>query len=301
METPDRAEAQAHYARQAHIASAAVSATRPLFKAKAPLHQIVERVSAYQFASATAAAATVARWSGAQQMTNAQSYAGVSSLGFPISEPIVATIDQRVPAPAETLPDPWWKDPVLFQHAVELLIASEVADAGRSAGQAEAAGHGWNGYVRVLTPPSCGRCTILAGRWYRWNAGFKRHPGCDCVGVPSNDDRASNPLLTDPREAFSTGGVRGVSKADTQAIADGADPAKVINATRGLGAPGVTAAGRTEVFGHTVKYTTEATTKRAAWRKANPTRLVRLRPETIYREAADQADAVRLLKLYGYF
>lgn len=35
------------------------------------------------------------------------------------------------------------------------------------------------GYVRMLTPPSsCDRCVILAGRWYRWNQGFERHPMC---------------------------------------------------------------------------------------------------------------------------
>ena len=32
------------------------------------------------------------------------------------------------------------------------------------------------GYTRMLNPPSCARCIILAGRWYRWNAGFARHP-----------------------------------------------------------------------------------------------------------------------------
>ena len=48
------------------------------------------------------------------------------------------------------------------------------------------------------------------------------------------------------------------------------------------------------------KATTEGTTKRAAWRKANPTRLVRLRPESIYAFAKDREDAIRLLRVYGY-
>lgn len=39
------------------------------------------------------------------------------------------------------------------------------------------------GYVRMLNPPSCRRCIILAGRWYRWNAGFQRHPRCFPAGV----------------------------------------------------------------------------------------------------------------------
>jgi hypothetical protein len=92
----------------------------------------------------------------------------------------------------------------------------------------------------------------------------------------------------------------GLSKADARAIADGADPAQVVNATRGLRAPGITAAMRVEVFGRKVKATSEGTTRHAAWRKANPTRLVRLRPESIYQHARDRDDAIRLLKLYGY-
>lgn len=39
------------------------------------------------------------------------------------------------------------------------------------------------GYVRVLNPPSCGRCAILAGRFYRWSAGFQRHPMCFPAGT----------------------------------------------------------------------------------------------------------------------
>lgn len=39
------------------------------------------------------------------------------------------------------------------------------------------------GYVRMLNPPSCRRCVILAGRWYRWNTGFQRHPRCFPAGV----------------------------------------------------------------------------------------------------------------------
>src|SRR5690348_18342012 len=37
----------------------------------------------------------------------------------------------------------------------------------------------------LLNPPSCQRCAILAGRWYRWSQGFLRHPRCDCVNLPA--------------------------------------------------------------------------------------------------------------------
>lgn len=301
VQTPTQAEAQAHYARQQQIATSAVLATRPLFVNKAPLPQIANVIAAYQYASAAASTASVARWSGGQQQTTAEAFAGISSEGYSILEPVIATIDRRDPAPAEAVPAPWWSDTTLFQHAVELLIASEVADAGRSAGQVEATGQGWTSYVRVLTPPSCPRCAVLAGRVYRYSTGFQRHPGCDCVMVPTDDSRASNHLLADPAEAIRNGHVRGLSKADYRAIVeDGADPAKVINAVRGTSVPGITTARSVTVDGQRLKATTAETTKRAAWRKAHPSTLLRLRPEAIYKIADDRADALRLLKFYGY-
>lgn len=40
-----------------------------------------------------------------------------------------------------------------------------------------------SGYTRMLNPPSCSRCAILAGKWFRWNQGFLRHPRCFPAGV----------------------------------------------------------------------------------------------------------------------
>lgn len=39
------------------------------------------------------------------------------------------------------------------------------------------------GYVRMLNPPSCSRCVILAGKRFLWNQGFQRHPNCFPAGV----------------------------------------------------------------------------------------------------------------------
>jgi hypothetical protein len=39
------------------------------------------------------------------------------------------------------------------------------------------------GWIRVLDPPSCGRCAILAGRFYKWSDGFLRHPNCFPAGT----------------------------------------------------------------------------------------------------------------------
>ncbi len=187
--------------------------------------------------------------------------------------------------------------------AVEQLIQSEVQDAGRTASQVEFVTRpDWTNYVRMLNPPSCPRCAGLAGRIYRDLDAFARHPGCDCVMVPVDSWQEAHDAgyVSSFADAFEKGQVRGLSEADAEAIADGADPIEIVNATRGTSQPGITNALTVDLFGHRVKATTYATTKRAAWRKKNPTRLVRLRPESIYAVATDRADAIRLLRLYGW-
>lgn len=306
MATPTLAQARSHYERQRRVGLAALAAIRRLFKQnpRPPIPQIAAVAAGYQTASATLAARTVAGFADSgQPLTVPRQFMGVSSLGFPLTEPIIATIDKRVPAPPEALPDPWWDDAQAFMADIERLILSEVADAGRTASQVEfVARPDWQNYVRMLNPPSCARCAILAGRIYRDLEAFDRHPLCDCVMVPVQDWESAHDagLVSSAQAAFEKGQIRGLSEADAQAVGDGANIVEVVNATRGLNAPGITAALQTEVFGRKVKATTEGTTKRAAWRKANPTRLVRLRPESIYEFAKDREDVIRLLKLYGY-
>lgn len=296
MATPSLQQARSHYDRQRRITAAAIVAVRRLFKRRAPLLEVASTVASYQLASATASARSVAAFAGDRTpLTVPGAFAGVSSAGFPISEPIIATIDQFAPAPAGPLPDVWWDDAREFMASIERLIASEVQDAGRAASQTEfVARPDWTNYVRMLNPPSCSRCAILAGRIYRDLESFQRHPLCDCVMIPvtSWQDAHDKGLISSPQDLFDRGQMTGLSKADTQAIADGADIGKVVNAARGT---------RTaNVLGRRTKITTDGTTRRAAWRKANPTRLVRLRPESIYEFAQDRDDAIRLLKLYGY-
>ena len=296
MATPTLSQARNHYERQRRIAVAALRAVRALFSKNAPLVQVAQTVATYQLASATASAQSVSLFAESPTpLTVPTAFAGVSSAGFPIIEPIVATIDRFVPAPAEAVPDNWWAEAQEFMASVEQLIVSEIQDAGRSASQVEfVARPDWTNYVRMLNPPSCTRCAVLAGRIYRDLEEFQRHPLCDCVMVPVTDwqDAHDKGLVSSPQDLFDRGQVTGLSRADTQAIHDGADIVQVVNAHRGM-----TSA---DMFGRRVKATTEGTTKRAAWRKENPTRLVRLRPESIYKFATDREDAIRLLRLYGY-
>lgn len=272
-----------------------MAAVRKLLERRAGWGEILPTLASYQLASAQASATTLAALTDTAPRVNPAAFAGVSSAGFPLSEPLVAAIDAQVPAPAEPLPAAWWDDAAAFMGSVEQLIASEVADAGRAAFGAElTAGPAWQNYVRVLVLPSCKRCVVLAGRIYRDLEGFQRHPECDCVHWPvENWDEAHEAgLVSSPREAFDKGHIRDLTDAETKAIEDGADITRVINSASGI----YTA----DLFGRRVKATRTGTTRRSAWRRANPSRLVRLRPDSIYRFAEDRDDAIRLLTLYGY-
>lgn len=185
MSTPTLAQARSHYNRQRQIVQAGVLAVRSLFRRRRPIAEVVNTVAAYQYASATASVATMAQWAGADaHLTIPEVFAGVSSYGFPVSEPIIATIDRYVAAPVEPLPDVWWNDARSFMAEVEQLIASEIADAGRTASQVEFVTRpDWQNYVRMLNPPSCPRCAILAGRIYRDLEAFARHPNCFPAGT----------------------------------------------------------------------------------------------------------------------
>lgn len=165
------------------------------------------------------------------------------------------------------------------------------------------------GYVRMLNPPSCARCAILAGRFYRKNAGFDRHPGCDCRHIPASEAVAGDLRLnvSDYYDSLDDAGKLQFagSKANAQAIADGADPAQIVNAyrrTAGMRFAQVSPIKRE--FGN--KYTTEGATRRAlafqqqTGLRRNGRAQARLMPESIYRNAASQEDAIRQLKLYGW-
>lgn len=158
---------------------------------------------------------------------------------------------------------------------LEMGVITQINDAARvAAGVSMVARPLLGGYVRHLTPPSCARCTILAGRFYRWSDGFLRHPNCDCVMVPATDADRSQELLYDPAAAFEAGQVTDLSEADAQAVRDGADLGQVVNVRRR--AAGLTEAGRVLE------------------------RLGRLTPEGIYHIASDRGQAIELLVKFGY-
>ncbi|HEY9411132.1 MAG TPA: hypothetical protein VIP77_16250 [Jiangellaceae bacterium] len=210
------------------------------------------------------------------------------------------------------------------QAALRMMVSTQVADAGRVAdGLAMTARRDSTGYVRMLVGKSCSRCVILAGKWYRWNAGFRRHPRCDCIHVPGQENTVGD-LRTNPTAYFNSLSHeeqnRIFTNAGAQAIRDGANMNQVVNARRGLYEAGIgsvkfkaTREGATVrgLFGgYEIDPVTGRLRKRGAAelerrqsgsRHISAARVPRLTPEQIYREASGNRDeAIRLLRRFGY-
>lgn len=165
-------------------------------------------------------------------------------------------------------------------------VQTLVADTGRAAASVDIAARRRVGYVRMLQLPSCPRCVILAGKFYRWNTGFRRHPRCDCRHIPSTENIAGD-VTTDPYEYFNS-----LSSADqdkwftpsaANAIRDGADIFQVVNADRGTKPGGL--------------ITTEGTSRRGNFGRGRPPRLT---PEGIYSQGLPREETLKLLERNGY-
>lgn len=222
----------------------------------------------------------------AQGTVNAVALAGTASDGRPLDsllrEPII-TVKEAIGkgvAPARAM--------LLGQAQLEMIVSTQVVDAGRVGdGVALATRPRAGGYVRMLSGGSCGRCVILAGRFYRWSSGFLRHPRCDCRHIPSNED-VSGDLSTNPMAHFRSLSAdeqdRAFTKAGAQSIREGADINQVVNARRGM----YTAGGR--------RFTRESTTRRGAAAGRQ-----RIMPEQIFKDAGgNREEAIRLLKLHRF-
>lgn len=292
-----------HGARQRRLASAAAASAGRAWRRLDPADltrswrgrvgpAVVATTAVGQLAAAEAAAAYLDQFGEAPPgglSVNADALAGVTPQGTPISAPLyspVVGVKQRIAA-GEPLAEAMRRE----QARLLVVVATMVADAGRYAAGIAVTARGLAGYERVVTPPACARCVVLAGRLYRWSRGFQRHPRCDCTMRPVTAEqwRRRDPADT-PRELFDRMGEadqdRVFGRAGARAIRDGADLAQVVNARRGMSEPGAAA-------------TVEGTTRRgvAGARLAGATRLT---PEGIYAQAADRGEAIDLLRRNGY-
>ena len=203
------------------------------------------------------------------------------------------------------------------------IVANEVATAGSSAmGIAMTANRTVTGYVRCIRPGACARCAILAGRWYRYNADFQRHPHCGCYGIPSTKGHRGH--LTDPEAFFN-----GLSRAEQDrrfgvggaaAIREGADISQIVNVRRKGALYTTTAYGRrvqatregTSRLGSYYEQMQREETRRTGVRYAQSSsdvkrgipsyklRTPRLTPSQIFTMTEDRDELIRLLKRYAY-
>ena len=164
------------------------------------------------------------------------------------------------------------------------ILRTVVADTARQAMSVDIATRRGVGYTRVVVGETCPDCVILAGRFYRWNAGFKRHPGCDCIHQLTTQALSSQ-AITDPYEHFNSLTEAEQNEfwghADAQAIRDGADIYQVYNSRRGRSADHMTTLANTSMRG------------------LMPNE-VRLTPDGIYAQATSRAEALQLLEVNKY-
>jgi hypothetical protein len=117
------------------------------------------------------------------------------------------------------------------QQWLEQALHSAVQDAARDAMQAAIAVRPRLQWVRVVNPPCCSRCAVLAGKVFGWNASFDRHPGCDCLALPVTVAKAGT-FMTDPAELVRRGLVKDLTPGQRQRLNEGADLVKVLNESR---------------------------------------------------------------------
>ncbi len=285
------------------------------------LRRLLAIVSAGQLASARAAADYVPAVldelnveAPAAAEFNPAALVGVASDGRPLDSLLYTSVIRAKRAVADGAQSPEALE--AGRRWLDMAVHTQMADAQRVAVQTVIASRvRLGGYVRMLNPPSCSRCIILAGAFYRWNDGFQRHPRCDCMHIPAQED-AADELLTEPHAYFDS-----LSKAEqdriftaagAEAIRLGADIRQVVNARRGMRS--------TRLHGREALVTTEGITRRGVFGSTQTdfeavrvgrrgyirnqverrAKRARLMPETILANAEDREDAMRLLKLYGY-
>ena len=230
--------------------------------------------------------------------------AGVTGGGWPLRDALVNAVGQAAWMLRQNVSPPL----ALLSGGANLSmhVATEVADAGRAAEQVAMTARSWPaGYVRMVEPGACSRCIILAGKHYKWNKGFDRHPKCKCVHIPSGED--SGVPETNPQRYFDrlpkSEQDRVFGSAGADAIRNGADMSQIVNARLGI----TTAT----VSGRDVQVTTQGTSRKSymatvrraidAERGTRTVKRPRLMPEEINRIAnGDRAEARRLLISNGY-
>ena len=190
-------------------------------------HRLVLTVTAAQVAAASdgadyveAALAAAGQSVAPDALVFPRGFAGVASDGRPLGSLLYGAVIRAKQADVSSLPA---RLKVGRDH-LDGLVQTTVADASRDASSAAVTARPRVQWVRVVNPPCCQRCAVLAGRVYRYSQSFQRHPRCDCSMLPQT--------VADPDAVGITigpGDVKDLTGRQKQALADGADFNRTIN------------------------------------------------------------------------
>lgn len=203
-----------------------------------------------------------------------EAWAGWTDEGLPIERLLYNSVVQMRTTGADSL------DARLKAGLTRLVLLSreQVGAAGRSASQAAIAARPGAGYTRMVNPPCCKDCALQAGRFFRWNTGFQRHPGCDCVHVAVAGGSVPPGYVDD----VPTAQIHDLTDGERAALKAGADLPQIVNSRRGVDKSG--------------RWTTESTTRRGLHYDKGR----RMTPDAILAQAKSQDEAVQLFVKHGY-
>ncbi|MGJ9405269.1 hypothetical protein ACHABQ_02955 [Nesterenkonia aurantiaca] len=280
-------------------------------------------VSGGQLRAATSGSAYAADTLAAQGLytkpdafVNPAALAGTSSRGAPLSSSLYSPAPYVKGLIADGMPTTAAMSS--GRKLLEKAASTQVTDAGRTASSMDTFARQGVVWTRMIGPTACPRCIILAGRIYRNNEGFLRHPGCACIHVSTSVEAAqAEGLITDPYEAFESMSEADqdarFTKAGAQAIRDGGDISQVVNARRGLSYAGTSSDGSRRGQRVTGSFTREGTTRRGYFGRTSGSDFEkvagsryqrsttrRLTPDAIYQQNLPREDTLQLLRDNGY-
>lgn len=249
-------------------------------------------------------------------VANLAPYGDGSGAAVPLGRHLYGAVIRARSAAADSLDERL----LIGRQALDQLVHTQVVDAARSASQVTVAATPRTGYIRYVNPPCCQDCAVQAGRFFRWNQGFERHPNCDCVHVPWGEGEPVGYTTDVPLDQ-----IKDLTVGQRMALEDGADLSQVVNAYRNT----PTSKSGRKLRDKMGDYTVEGTT-RSGWASYIQREMARQRatvvaetleqvgrrgyianyavrrtglrptPDAIYRFAASREEALILLHANGY-
>ena len=233
---------------------------------------------------------------------NPLAFVGVASDGLPLQSLLMTPAVDTVRLLQQGMPRS--RAMASGRASLEMIAGTQVGDVFRAADSVASVSRRIQMYARVLGPRPCSRCVILAGQVSSWKTAFKRHPSCSCSTLPT-DRLHGQEYRTDERLYFESLSKeqqdRVFTIAGAQAIRDGADIGRVVNARRrASGLSAATDGRRRRLRTANVWGRDSFVTNELSLTGSRGQRITRLMPEEIYRRGLSQEETIRMLKVHGY-